>query len=62
MAKPTAERREPITVRLAPKGRAWLSDIETKTEASLTDVVKACLAVARRHQSETIELIKEMTQ
>lgn len=62
MAKTTRapENRQPLTIRLAAAGRSWLDDMATSEGATITTVVRACFAVARRHQSETKELIKEM--
>lgn len=41
-----------IAVRLAQSGLAWLDGLASETGRSRTDVIKACLQVARMHERE----------
>jgi hypothetical protein len=59
MARP-AERRVPVTIRVATTGRRWLEDLTVETEADLSTVARAAFALARRHEAEHKALIKEM--
>jgi Arc/MetJ-type ribon-helix-helix transcriptional regulator len=56
------EPRERITVRLARAGIRWMDDLAVENpgiEMDRSAVVRAALAVARRHEAELIETIRE---
>lgn len=50
-----------VTFRLSTTAIDWLDTLRTAT-VTRTDVVKACLAVAKRHETEVKAAIEAMSQ
>jgi hypothetical protein len=51
-----------INFRLAPSGLQWIEDLQVLPgleDADKSDIIRAALVVARRHEPELIETIKE---
>lgn len=53
-------RRVPLNVRIGIKGREWLDLLsrEHPTPGGVSDVVRAALAVARKHEKEVVAYLK----
>lgn len=53
----------PISFRISPSGLDWFEDLKIEhpqiEAADRTDIIKAALVVAKRHQPELVETIRE---
>lgn len=57
--RPARERRVPLNVRIGPRGKVWLLDLSVEEKVDLSTVVRAALAVARRHEPELKATIRK---
>lgn len=60
--------RQPFNFRISSDGLAWVRKISeeatviNKRFVSIADVMRACLAVGRRHEREIVEQLREWSQ
>lgn len=55
---PSKAVRLPVSLRVNPQTMEWLDEITTRTGHKRSDVLKALLAVGRKHQAEAEEILK----
>lgn len=58
MATDEDPRRRNVGFRLAPKGIAWLDMLRDENRTTRTEVVKAVMYVARKHETEVRDYLR----
>lgn len=59
MAADQTTEKHVTTVRLGERGLAWLEELRWDLRVPRADVIRACFAVARRHETEVRKWIED---
>lgn len=59
---PAPERRVPITFLARPSSRSWLDSVAHHHHLTRADVLRVCMAVARKHERELVASLKALKE
>lgn len=54
------ERRVHMNFLVGPKGKEWVEALAKKHDITQGDVMRACLTIARRHDTELARILNEL--